>query len=419
MSDLNINDCHLHYSLHSNENEKDSKKSVSCQTETTFTSRFLDDYEPKRRLGRGGFGIVLEAHNKLVDISYAVKRIPLPLTYQARKKVMREVQSHARLGHQHIVRYFVTWTETPPPGWQSKTDAMLASMTGASITDPGWTREEEGTEETSPRGVHFEEPAGSSHNEESPGGIQFKETPGGIQSERSSAGFHMEIAESNQLEITNDNLLSEYSSRNNREAPKEFLYIAMELCAGSLKDCILSRILPTRKNALATKWFRQICCGLSYIHKQGLIHRDLKPENIYISEKNCIKIGDFGLARDIRQSDWGHRIDNQPDKLSHYVGTRLYMAPEMKKSGQRYTNKVDIYSLGLILVELLIPFSTEAERCKTLTSVKKKSQTGIQACLQEWGPLVSKMVNKRPFVRPSACQVLRECPKAKKKNEER
>ena len=82
----------------------------------SFVSRFKTDYEPVSCLGAGGFGVVFESTNKLDDVHYAVKRVRLPVNEAAKRKVMREVKCLAKLDHKHIVRYFNTWLECPPPG---------------------------------------------------------------------------------------------------------------------------------------------------------------------------------------------------------------------------------------------------------------------------------------------------------------
>ena len=85
-----------------------------------------------------------------------------------------------------------------------------------------------------------------------------------------------------------------------------------------------------------------ICNGLKEVHKKKLIHRDLKPDNIFLKSDLTIKIGDFGLARQLNKN-------NQYAKTQ--AGTILYMAPEVI-NGQKYNNKVDIWSLGCIIHEL-------------------------------------------------------------------
>ena len=86
-----------------------------------------------------------------------------------------------------------------------------------------------------------------------------------------------------------------------------------------------------------------ICQGISAIHKKNLIHRDLKPENIFLTSSFNIKIGDFGIAK---------QLNNVNDFTKTQSGTLLYMAPEILKGEKYYNNKVDIWSLGCILYEL-------------------------------------------------------------------
>ena len=81
--------------------------------------------------------------------------------------------------------------------------------------------------------------------------------------------------------------------------------------------------------------------GLKDIHSNNVIHRDLKPENIYISSDHLIKIGDFGISKILDGTNYA-----QTQK-----GTLSYMAPEVIK-GEKYSKKVDIWSLGCIIYEL-------------------------------------------------------------------
>ena len=85
-----------------------------------------------------------------------------------------------------------------------------------------------------------------------------------------------------------------------------------------------------------------ICHGLSLCAKQHIIHRDIKPENIFITENGDFKIGDFGIARIIEQTQ---------SSLSR-KGTYTYMAPEMFLRDP-YTENVDLYSLGLVMYQYL------------------------------------------------------------------
>lgn len=89
----------------------------------------------------------------------------------------------------------------------------------------------------------------------------------------------------------------------------------------------------------------QVCNGLSYMHNQDVIHRDLKPSNILLSKLGKVKISDFGLARQLAS-------ETKLTKAGELLGTMLYLSPEQSK-GEKATKQSDIYSLGIVLYELL------------------------------------------------------------------
>lgn len=94
-------------------------------TEVPYQSRFVGDYDVLQVLGKGGFGVVFAAKNKVDDCHYAIKRIILPNRQESRERVMREVKTLAHCDHQNIVRYFSSWVETPPEHWQEEHDKQL------------------------------------------------------------------------------------------------------------------------------------------------------------------------------------------------------------------------------------------------------------------------------------------------------
>ncbi len=126
-------------------------------------------------------------------------------------------------------------------------------------------------------------------------------------------------------------------------------YLVMEYVRGcTLYDLLrMFRLFP-EPDALAIAAL--ICEGLQYLHEHGVNHRDLKPENIMICPDETIRIVDFGIARADDSSRIGWRSA---------LGTPHYMAPERVKR-KRGDARTDIYSLGIILYEMLtgvLPFA--------------------------------------------------------------
>src|SRR5262245_30577958 len=89
-----------------------------------------------------------------------------------------------------------------------------------------------------------------------------------------------------------------------------------------------------------------ICIGMSVAHQQGIIHRDLKPANILINDTGLLKIVDFGVAAAAKSGD------TQLTKTGYVIGSPKYMAPE-QILGKKVDERADIYSLGVIMYEML------------------------------------------------------------------
>src|SRR5262249_54065424 len=95
----------------------------------------------------------------------------------------------------------------------------------------------------------------------------------------------------------------------------------------------------------AARLVAHVAEALHYAHLQGLVHRDIKPANILLDREGKPRITDFGLA--VREEDLPH----QPDC---FAGTLLYMSPEqVRREAHHIDGRTDIYSLGVILYELL------------------------------------------------------------------
>ena len=116
------------------------------------------------------------------------------------------------------------------------------------------------------------------------------------------------------------------------------IYIRMELLTS------LSEYKKTHSftNAEVAKMAIDICLALENCHEKNIIHRDIKPSNIFVSELGEYKLGDFGVSKEIINSNMTMSQNGSPS----------YMAPEMIRM-EKYGKTVDIYSLGIVLYELL------------------------------------------------------------------
>lgn len=149
--------------------------------------------------------------------------------------------------------------------------------------------------------------------------------------------------------LSHPNIVSIYGVENE----DNFYYLILEYVHGmTLKDYMLqNKNIPVET---AVYIIKQIASGLSHAHKNGIIHRDIKPQNILMTEDLTCKITDFGISR-----AYGDTTLTQTNQM---LGTVYYLSPEQAR-GNVATAQSDIYSLGILMFELLtgkIPFKGES-----------------------------------------------------------
>ena len=162
-------------------------------------------------------------------------------------------------------------------------------------------------------------------------------------------------------------------------------YMAMELLEGmDLRQAINRRRLRRLDDKLRV--MQELCEGLAYAHRHGVIHRDLKPANIHLTQSGQVKIMDFGLAR-VEESEM--------TQAGVVLGTPHYMAPEQVR-GERADARSDVFALGAVMYELLSnqrPF--EAASVQTILSqVLEAEPRSLHTLTPEVPPSVIEIIER-------------------------
>jgi serine/threonine protein kinase len=142
----------------------------------------------------------------------------------------------------------------------------------------------------------------------------------------------------------------------------------------------------------------QICSALQHAHNHGVIHRDLKPGNLFLTKSAEVKLGDFGIARDLKNADI--------TAAGMTVGTHAYMAPEQITGDDSVSGKADLYSLGCCLFEMLVgrtPFvgDTSVQLFEQhLRAEPGRIRNFVSTCPVELDEIVHKLLAKNADDRP-------------------
>ena len=186
------------------------------------------------------------------------------------------------------------------------------------------------------------------------------------------------------------------------------LHFVLELCeGGDLFDYILNNKNKTIEENEAMDILEQMLKSLVYLHEEiGIVHRDIKPDNFlikYINGKKIIKLTDFGFSDYIPKNNDNDNKNN----LSEQLGTPQYAAPEIFE-GKEYTSKVDVWSLGVVLYNMIngtqLFGHSKGDNIKNDVLYKKINFTNFKNPLLK--NLAMKLLERNPEKRLNACQAL-------------
>lgn len=145
--------------------------------------------------------------------------------------------------------------------------------------------------------------------------------------------------------------------------------------------------------------FTQLVGAVAYVHSKSCVHRDLKLENILLDKHENVKLCDFGFTRE---------YEGKASYLQTFCGTICYSAPEMLK-GEKYAGeKVDVWSLGIILYALLkgeLPFDEDDDQV-TKTRILSEEPAFNDKFPDDAKSLINLLLSKRPLIRPSLGDIL-------------
>ena len=150
-----------------------------------------------------------------------------------------------------------------------------------------------------------------------------------------------------------------------------YLFIEMEYCDQGTLAQFLARLSKPLQELDALSIFRQVACALVYLDDMNVIHRDLKSGNIFLAKNFLLKVGDFGIAK---------QVTGDKSAGNSMIGTPMTFSPEVCE-GRRFSLKSDVWAAGCILYEILCLRQTFEGA--TLASLIKNIVTVSPECLNK------------------------------------
>eukprot|EP00440_Ansanella_granifera_P055668 gb/GFBE01060338.1/.p1 GENE.gb/GFBE01060338.1/~~gb/GFBE01060338.1/.p1 ORF type:complete len:648 (+),score=99.28 gb/GFBE01060338.1/:1-1944(+) len=418
-----------------------------------------------RLLGRGAFGEVWHCKSLKDGKEYAVKVVRFrgggSTGSRIEKHVIREAQTLALMNHPNVVGYHRAWIETAArgcagpdysqgdascstraPSWPSTPAAPFAPPPSPAVRPsmPALQLPEGGPLTEGSRFTYDGGSCGSGvvffeWNEDEAAPSPVASVREGMPSPDSASRDEVPSMPGSFVRGRSASALPEDTDHSSEYTGT--LYLQVELCKDTtLQGWIADRNWRMGDGSLTDKmrpWarkarniFLQCVRALAHVHSRRCVHRDVKPSNILFACKDsAIRLSDFGLAKalDAEQETFvcggsgsplpsPERPKGARGGSRGTVGTPSYASPE-QLAGKQLDTSTDIYSLGLVLAEIICPVMTQMERAAVLEGLRHRRQLpiGAVASFPKLADLAVRMTDPDPAKRPSAVDVLKEARK--------
>ena len=432
------------------------------------TGRFKTDFIVNKVIGHGGFGLITLCTHRLDGMQYAIKEIWLEDNEEENKKILREVKMLAFLKNKYTVRYYSCWIERNEVVESEQSEVVLDDDDHIDDTMITWGRESVRLSKMRDGGIEVLNNIQPLVFDSDPSQLEFasnsrldeiandafvygsdtdstssdSDTTSSTQSSSSSESdfYSYSYSTSDYSEESNNDsnrfaafatsLSDSFNPPSRSQATKDSnpgtveepsfhpsvkLYIQMEYYKnGTLDDLIQSGNLY---NDLSRIWsiLYSLLNGLKLIHANNIVHRDLKPSNIFFNDDGTPLIGDFGLSYFVGKERSLSADVEEGSEYTTAIGTLMYAPPEQLENknrtkkdsytSTRITTKSDMFCVGLILYEMLLPpMVTSLERYKVFEDARAgRLKPKIPDFYRK---LILQCLEQNPSNRPSAQKAL-------------
>jgi len=379
---------------------------------------FDQNFQRLRPCGQGAFGEVWCCKSFKDETICAVKAVRFrgggSIGNSIETSVMREAQVLASIDHPNIVHCVRSWIQTDSADGGDATGSTRASSWPSTPATPFAPPPSPGlrygmpplklSEGTSLESSRFTYP------EQSCSGVIFFELrdEDGVLSESKEAAC---AASPDSPASDAESETRPLPRRGRSEDGPQYgatLFLQMELC----KERNLQHWISEQNSEPATceeqrtreakSIFLQCLRALAHLHGLKWMHRDIKPSNILFGQDDAIRLADFGLAKAVEAPSCLPSPRLAPRGMQ--AGTPCYASPE-QLSGKDMDTSTDVFSLGIVLAELICPVQTQMERAAVLEALRGRRELGGD---KEQAAMAVRMTDPVPSLRPTAAQLLLE-----------